>query len=88
MDDGDSDQVNNAATVALKATTNYTAEDCSAVLHTNIESPYNLCQLAHPLLKASGRGSIIFISSVAGLVSLPRMSIYAATKGILYMFVE
>ncbi|XP_034692672.1 tropinone reductase homolog At2g29290-like [Vitis riparia] len=73
--------VNNAATVALKATTNYTAEDCSSILQTNFESPYHLCQLAHPLLKASGRGSIIFISSVAGLISLPHMSVYAATKG-------
>ncbi|RVW87364.1 Tropinone reductase-like [Vitis vinifera] len=74
-------EVNNAATVALKAPTNYTAEDCSSILQTNFESPYHLCQLAHPLLKASGRGSIIFISSVAGLISLPHMSVYAATKG-------
>ncbi|PON75621.1 Short-chain dehydrogenase/reductase [Parasponia andersonii] len=39
-----------------------------------------MCQLAHPLLKASGAGSIVFISSVAGVVSLNTGSIYAATK--------
>lgn len=48
---------------------------------TNFESTYHLCQLAHPLLKASGMGSIVFISSVAGLVSIGSGSIYAASKG-------
>ncbi|KAK7290136.1 hypothetical protein RIF29_04345 [Crotalaria pallida] len=36
----------------------------------NLDSAYHLCQLAHPLLKASGKGSIVFISSIAGVVSL------------------
>ncbi|CAN6894644.1 unnamed protein product, partial [Brassica oleracea] len=36
--------------------------------------------LIHPLLKASGSGSIVFISSVAGLVSCSVGSIYGATK--------
>ncbi|XP_057971003.1 tropinone reductase homolog At5g06060-like [Malania oleifera] len=73
--------VNNAATVVRKETTAFTAEDYSTVMSTNIESPYHLCQLAHPLLKESGAGSIVFISSVAGVVGLPQMSIYAASKG-------
>lgn len=35
----------------------------------------------HPLLKASGAGNIILLSSVAGVVSLGKVgSIYAATK--------
>lgn len=48
---------------------------------TNLESAYHMCQLAHPLLKASGIGSIVFISSVAGVVALNSGTIYAATKG-------
>ncbi|KAH0881305.1 hypothetical protein HID58_068699 [Brassica napus] len=36
--------------------------------------------LIHPLLKASGSGSIVFISSVAGVVSCSVGSIYGATK--------
>lgn len=48
---------------------------------TNLESSYHLCQLAHPLLKASGNSSVVFISSVAGLVHLFSGSIYGATKG-------
>ncbi|KAG6769509.1 hypothetical protein POTOM_025148 [Populus tomentosa] len=50
-------------------------------MNTNLQSPYHLCQLAHPLLKASGNGNIVFISSVAGIVALPMLSVYSATKG-------
>lgn len=49
-------------------------------MSNNVESPYHLCQLAHPLLKASGNGSIVFIASIAGIKALPRLSAYAATK--------
>ena len=66
-----------------KPTVDYTAEDYSTIMSTNLESAYHLCQLAHPLLKASGAGSIVFVSSVAGVVSLGTGSIYAATKGML-----
>jgi len=44
-------------------------------------SGYHLCQLAHPLLKQSGYGSIVFTSSIAGLKAIPTLSVYAATKG-------
>lgn len=50
-------------------------------MSTNLESAFHLCQLSHPLLKASGEGSIVFLSSVAGLVALPTGSPYAAAKG-------
>ncbi|KAL6326806.1 hypothetical protein AAG906_010983 [Vitis piasezkii] len=72
--------INNVGTNFSKPTTEYTAADFSALMATNIESGYHLCQLAYPLLKASGAGSIVFISSVAGVVSTGTGSIYAATK--------
>nr|CAD1822105.1 unnamed protein product [Ananas comosus var. bracteatus] len=72
--------VNNAGTGYNKPTTEYTAEDYSFMMATNFESAFHLSQLAHPLLKASGRGNIVFISSIAGLVGFPIFSIYAATK--------
>lgn len=73
--------MNNAGTGVAKDTTEFTAEDFSTIMVTNFESAYNLCQLAHPLLKASGNGNIVFISSVAGVVAIPFCSIYASTKG-------
>nr|CAD1822104.1 unnamed protein product [Ananas comosus var. bracteatus] len=73
--------VNNAGTGYTKPTTEYTAEDYSFLMATNFESAFHLSQLAHPLLKASGRGNIVFVSSIAGVIGFPSLTIYAATKG-------
>ncbi|GAA0141166.1 hypothetical protein Leryth_015087 [Lithospermum erythrorhizon] len=73
--------INNVGTAIWKPTTEYSAEECSMILSTNLESAYHFCQLAHPYLKASGVGTIVFISSVAGLVHVMGGSMYGATKG-------
>ncbi|KAI7980055.1 hypothetical protein LOK49_Contig207G00004 [Camellia lanceoleosa] len=73
--------VNNAGTLIAQEAAEFSVEDYNIVMGTNFEASYHLCQLAHPLLKASGKGSIVFNSSVAGVISLPRISIYAASKG-------
>ena len=64
-----------------KPTVDFTSEEFSSLMTTNFESAFHLCQLAHPLLKESGAGSIVFISSVAGVVSLSVGSVYGASKG-------
>ncbi|KAM0034502.1 putative oxidoreductase [Helianthus debilis subsp. tardiflorus] len=73
--------INNVGTNIKKPTMEYTAEEYSKIMSTNLESSYHICQLAHPLLKASTLGSIVFISSVAGLIHMSSGSIYGATKG-------
>ncbi|OVA15578.1 Short-chain dehydrogenase/reductase SDR [Macleaya cordata] len=73
--------VNNVGTNVRKQTVEFTAEEFSTLMATNFESSYHLCQLAHPLLKSSGMGSIVFISSVAGVVAIATGSVYAASKG-------
>ncbi|XP_056175869.1 tropinone reductase homolog At5g06060-like [Syzygium oleosum] len=73
--------INNVGTNTIKTTVDYTAEDFSFIMTTNFESAYHLSQLAHPLLKESRAGSIVFLSSVCGVVSVNVGSIYAATKG-------
>lgn len=80
--------MNNVGTNIRKKTVDYTAEEYSSIMSTNLDSSYHLCQLAHPLLKASGKGSIVFISSVAGSVHLFSGSIYGATKGKLFFRIE
>ncbi|THU53609.1 hypothetical protein C4D60_Mb10t16240 [Musa balbisiana] len=62
--------VNNVGTNIRKPTVEFSAEEYSFLMATNLESAFHLCQLAHPLLKASGMGSIVFISSVAGVASI------------------
>ncbi|KAL0897371.1 hypothetical protein Bca101_081332 [Brassica carinata] len=66
-----------------KPTIEYTAEDFAFHISTNLEAAYHFCQLSHPLLKASGYGNIVFISSITGVVSATFGSIYSATKGAL-----
>ncbi|CAI9302752.1 unnamed protein product [Lactuca saligna] len=73
--------INNVGTNIVKPTLDYTAEEYSFLMSTNLESCYHMSQLCHPLLKASGVGNIVFISSVAGLVHAFVGSIYSATKG-------
>ncbi|XP_009630417.1 tropinone reductase 1-like [Nicotiana tomentosiformis] len=73
--------INNAGVAIAKLTTEFTHEDYNTMMGINFEASYHLSQLAHPFLQASGNGSIVFISSVAGLVSLPLCSIYSASKG-------
>lgn len=65
----------------MKYACDHTVEDYDRIMSTNLESPYHICQLAYPLLKASGSGNIVFISSVAGGIALPAISAYAASKG-------
>lgn len=75
-------QVNNAGSAIWKPATEQTPEDYKFVMSTNLESAFHLSQLAHPLLKASGSGSsIVFISSVVGLVGFDGICLYSATKG-------
>ena len=73
--------MNNVGGVRSKPMTEYDADDFDFHIATNLEPAFHFCQLSHPLLKASGYGSIIFISSVAGVVSIESGSICSLAKG-------
>lgn len=73
--------INNVGTAIRKDAVEFTAEDVSIMMATNFESAYHLSQLAHPLLKASGNGSIVFNSSLGSVMAFPCGTIYGATKG-------
>ncbi|KAL3512396.1 hypothetical protein ACH5RR_025113 [Cinchona calisaya] len=73
--------INNVGTYMRKPAADFTAEEYHMIMSTNLESCYHFSQLAYPLLKASGIGNIVFVSSVAGLVNVQYSSIYSATKG-------
>ncbi|XVF01842.1 hypothetical protein REPUB_Repub04eG0123900 [Reevesia pubescens] len=77
--------INNVGTNIRKPMVEFTTEEVSTLLATNFESVFNLCQLAYPLLKASGLGSVVFTSSVSGFVSLKSMSVQGATKGNIHL---
>ncbi|PNY01382.1 tropinone reductase-like protein [Trifolium pratense] len=73
--------VNNVGTNIQKQTLDFTEEDFSFLINTNLESAFHISQLAHPLLKASDSASIVFISSIGGVASLNVGTIYSAAKG-------
>ncbi|XP_023639968.1 tropinone reductase homolog At2g29340-like isoform X1 [Capsella rubella] len=75
--------VNNVGVVRGKPATEYVEEDFSFHMSINVEAGFHFSQLSHPLLKASGNGSIVFVSSALGIVSLNSQSIYSLTKGAL-----
>ncbi|CAL4994537.1 unnamed protein product [Urochloa decumbens] len=76
--------VNNAALAIFKVATEYTAEDASRLMATNLESCFHLSQLARPLLlnaSVAGGGSIVNISTIATYFAFPYLSLYSAIKG-------
>ena len=50
-------------------------------MSTNFEATYHLSQLAHPLFKASGYGTIVNISTSGSIKVFKGLSAYAASKG-------
>ncbi|KAG6526993.1 tropinone reductase homolog At5g06060-like [Zingiber officinale] len=76
--------VNNVASGYVKPVLEVTQEEYRHTINTNLEAGFYLSQLAHPLLKASGRGNIIFISSIAGIEGYSSISIYGSSKGALH----
>lgn len=75
--------INNAGTGIVKPVTDVSAEDYTFIMSTNLESGFHLSQLAHPLLKASGAGSIVFIGSIAGIIAIADATLYSVSKGAL-----
>ncbi|PHT36956.1 hypothetical protein CQW23_24656 [Capsicum baccatum] len=73
--------VNNAGVVIHKEAKDLTEEDYKIVMGTNFEAAFHLSQIAYPFLKASQNGNVIFVSSIAGLLAMPSVSLYSASKG-------
>ncbi|MQL82786.1 hypothetical protein Taro_015266 [Colocasia esculenta] len=73
--------INNAALVILKPAVDYTAGEVSLMMATNFEAAFHLSQLAHPLMTAAGEGSLVFVSSISGSMSVRNAAIYGSSKG-------
>ena len=74
--------INNAGISMRGQFRDLTHETCAQVLDTNLLGSIYLSRAAvEPIVAA--RGSVVFISSIAGLFGLPGASMYCATKGAL-----
>ena len=78
--------VNNAGVNLPGVFHEVTNETIDRTLSVNIKGAMYLTRAAIPHMLKSGRGSIVNMSSVNGLVSEPFLSVYSASKGAIVMF--
>ena len=73
--------VNNAAKLAAGTAESHTEQEWDETFSTNVRGLWLLSRAALPHMRNAGRGSIINISSVLGLVGAKNRVAYAASKG-------
>lgn len=72
--------VNNVGTNIRNKIEDYTEEQIRLIMDTNFISAFDLSRKILPLLKNSGKASVVFNSSVAGINHIRTGSVYGATK--------
>jgi short-subunit dehydrogenase len=72
--------VNNAGMESREWLVNETPQGIRDVLRLNLEVPAVLTQAVLPGMLARGRGSLVFVSSLAGTAGFPGMTVYAGSK--------
>jgi NAD(P)-dependent dehydrogenase (short-subunit alcohol dehydrogenase family) len=73
--------VNNAGIAVLKPLDELSLDDWNKQITVNLTSVFLGCKYAAPEMRKAGGGSIVNLSSVAGLVGLQRCIAYSASKG-------
>lgn len=72
--------VNNAGTNIRYKIEDYTEEQFRFIMDTNFTAAFDLSRQFMPLLKASGKASVVFNSSVAGMNHIRTGAVYGASK--------
>lgn len=80
--------VNNAGIIKDAALAMLTEEDWDSVIDTNLKGTYNATKAAIVTFMKQKRGDIINITSVSGIIGLPRQTNYSASKGGIISFTK
>lgn len=72
--------VNNAGVHLKKPAGETTDAEFAAIQQVHLHGPFALARLAAESMRERGRGSIVFISSMAGLFGIPHVAAYSAAK--------
>lgn len=80
--------VNNAGIGLHRSVPEMTLEEWRLVQAVNSDGVFLGCKHAIPLMRESGGGSIVNISSVAGKTGAPQMAAYCASKGAVTLFTK
>jgi 3-oxoacyl-[acyl-carrier protein] reductase len=78
--------VNNAGTTKFAAHQDLdalTADDFASIYAVNVIGPFQMIRACAPSLKAHGDGSVVNVSSIAGIAGIGSSVAYAASKGAL-----
>ncbi len=78
--------VNNAGSGLVDSVERMDMAACRRMFETNLFGAMEAMQVVAPYFKKQGTGAIVNIASVAGLISVPYMSAYSATKHALIAF--
>jgi NAD(P)-dependent dehydrogenase (short-subunit alcohol dehydrogenase family) len=73
--------VNNAALQVIKPILETSIEEWDAVIASNLRAAFLIAKLAYPLLKKTGKGAIVNVSSVHAVQTSANIASYAASKG-------
>jgi NAD(P)-dependent dehydrogenase (short-subunit alcohol dehydrogenase family) len=80
--------VNNAGIAVGGMVTDLTLEEFRRQMSVNVDSVFLGTKTSLPLMRKTGGGSIVNISSIAGLRGAPRLSAYCASKGAVRLFTK
>lgn len=72
--------INNAGTNIRRKAVDYEEDEYVRVRETNMDSVFDLCRRAHPLLRTAGQASVVNVVSVASFRHLGTGLPYAMTK--------
>ena len=78
--------INNAGINIRKPLTDFTLAEWTSVLNTNLTSVFLLCRAFVPMMKGTGYGRIINMTSMMSHISLPGRTAYSASKTALLGF--
>jgi NAD(P)-dependent dehydrogenase (short-subunit alcohol dehydrogenase family) len=74
--------VNNAGIAGVdKPTHEITGDEWDRVMRVNVKGVFLCTKHAVPVMKSAGRGSIVNLSSIYGIISAPDLPAYHASKG-------
>jgi dehydrogenase/reductase SDR family member 4 len=81
--------VNNAATNPVYGPV-LNAEEWAfdKIMNINVKAPFELSKMVHPIMKQRGGGSVINISSIAGITPDPGLGLYSVSKAALNMLTK
>ena len=80
--------VNNAGSELNRSYDQTTVEEWDRVLDTDLKGPWLFCKHVVPHMVKAGRGSVIKVSSLNGLVGFPLSTAYGSAKGGLVVFTK